>query len=87
MERNNNQIIDLMIGTLNIDLMLKILKAAEIDINDSKKLRHFFKQFKAETRGLFIKALQETGQENKVGKVYFVLQLISKEDTQSSVEY
>ena len=62
-----------MIGTLNIDLMLKILKAAEIDINDSKKLRHFFKQFKAETRGLLIKALQETGQENKVGKVYFVL--------------
>ena len=53
--------------------MLGTLKAAEIDINDSKKLRHFFKQVKAKTRGLFIKALQETGQENKVGKVYFVL--------------
>lgn len=62
-----------MLETLNINLMLKTLKAAEIDINDSKKLRHFFKQVKAETRGLFIKALQETGQENKVGKVYFVL--------------
>ena len=73
MERNNNQIIDLMVGTLNIDLMLKILKAAEIDINDSRKLRHFFKQVTAETRGLLIKALQETGQENKVGKVYFIL--------------
>lgn len=64
LNNNNNQIIDLMLGTL---------KAAEIDINDSKKLRHFFKQVKAKTRGLFIKALQETGQENKVGKVYFVL--------------
>ena len=62
-----------MIGTLNIDLMLKILKAAEIDINDSKKLRHFFKQVTSETRGLLIKALQETEQENKVGKVYFIL--------------
>lgn len=34
MKLNNNQIIDLMLGTL---------KAAEIDINDSKKLQHLFK--------------------------------------------
>lgn len=64
MKLNNNQIIDLMLGTL---------KAAGIDINDSKKLQHLFKQVNASARKLFIKALQETGQENKVGKVYFVL--------------
>lgn len=34
MKLNNNQIIDLMLGTL---------KAAGIDINDSKKLQHLFK--------------------------------------------
>ena len=64
MKLNNSQI---------VDLMLETLKAAEIDINDSKKLRHLFKQVNVKTRKLFIKALQETGQENKVGKVYFVL--------------
>lgn len=64
MKLNNSQI---------IDLMLETLKAAEIDINDSKKLRHLFKQVNASARKLFIRALQETGQENKVGKVYFVL--------------
>lgn len=64
MKLNNSQI---------VDLMLETLKAAEIDINDSKKLRHLFKQVKVKTRKLFIRALQETGQENKVGKVYFVL--------------
>ena len=64
MKLNNNQIIDLMLGTL---------KAAEIDINDSKKLQHLFKQVNPSARKLFIKALQETRQENKVGKVYFVL--------------
>lgn len=53
--------------------MLGTLKAAGIDINDSKKLQHLFKQVNASARKLFIKALQETGQENKVGKVYFVL--------------
>ena len=64
MKLNNSQI---------VDLMLETLKAAEIDINDSKKLRHLFKQVKVKTRKLFIRALQETGQENEVGKVYFVL--------------
>lgn len=64
MKLNNSQIVDLMFETL---------KAAEIDINDSKKLRHLFKQVKVKTRKLFIRALQETEQENKVGKVYFVL--------------
>lgn len=64
MKLNNNQIIDLMLGTL---------KAAGIDINDSKKLQHLFKQVNASARKLFIKALQDTKQENKVGKVYFVL--------------
>lgn len=64
MKLNNSQI---------VDLMLETLKAAEIDITDSKKLRHLFKQVKVETRKLFIKALQETKQENKVGKVYFIL--------------
>lgn len=64
MKLNNNQIIDLMLGTL---------KAAEIDINDSKKLRHLFKQVNPSARKLFIKALQETRQENKVGKIYFIL--------------
>lgn len=53
--------------------MLGTLKAAGIDINDSKKLQHLFKQVNVSARKLFIKALQETGQENKVGKVYFVL--------------
>ena len=56
-----------------VDLMLETLKAAEIDINDSKKLQHLFKQVNPSARKLFIKALQETEQENKVGKVYFVL--------------
>lgn len=64
MKLNNSQI---------VDLMLETLKAAEIDINDSKKLRHLFKQVKVKTRKLFIRALQETGQENKVGKIYFIL--------------
>ena len=64
MKLNNNQIIDLMLGTL---------KAAEIDINDSKKLRHLFKQVNPSARKFFIRALQETGQENKVGKIYFIL--------------
>lgn len=64
MKLNNSQI---------VNLMLETLKAAEIDINDSKKLQHLFKQVKAETRKLFIKALQETKQENEVGKVYFIL--------------
>ena len=53
--------------------MLGTLKAAEIDINDSKKLRHLFKQVNPSARKLFIKALQETRQENKVGKIYFIL--------------
>ena len=56
-----------------VDLMLETLKAAEIDINDSKKLRHLFKQVNPSARKLFIRALQETGQENKVGKIYFIL--------------
>ena len=64
MKLNNNQLIDLLLGTL---------KAAEIDINDSKKLRHLFKQVNPSARKLFIKALQETRQENKVGKIYFIL--------------
>lgn len=64
MKLNNSQI---------VDLMLETLKAAEIDINDSKKLRHLFKQVNPSARKLFIRALQETGQENKVGKVYFIL--------------
>ena len=64
MKLNNSQI---------VDLILETLKAAEIDINDSKKLQHLFKQVNPSARKLFIKALQETEQENKVGKVYFVL--------------
>ena len=64
MKLNNSQI---------VDLMLETLKAAEIDINDSKKLRHLFKQVNPSARKLFIRALQETGQENKVGKIYFIL--------------
>ena len=64
MKLNNSQI---------VDLMLETLKAAEIDINDSKKLLHLFKQVNPSVRKLFIRALQETGQENKVGKVYFIL--------------
>ena len=64
MKLNNSQI---------VDLMLETLKAAEIDINDSKKLLHLFKQVNPSARKLFIRALQETGQENKVGKLYFIL--------------
>ena len=64
MKLNNSQI---------VDLMLETLKAAEIDINDSKKLQHLFKQVNPSARKLFIRALQETGQENKVGKIYFIL--------------
>ena len=64
MKLNNSQI---------VDLILETLKAAEIDINDSKKLQHLFKQVNPSARKLFIKALQETGQENKVGKIYFIL--------------
>lgn len=64
MKLNNSQIVDLMLGTL---------KVAGIDINDSKKLRHLFKQVNPTARELFIKALQETKQENKAGKVYFIL--------------
>ena len=64
MKLNNSQI---------VDLMLETLKAAEIDINDSKKLQHLFKQVNPSARKVFIKALQETEQENKVGEVYFVL--------------
>ena len=62
MKLNNSQI---------VDLILETLKAAEIDINDSKKLQHLFKQVNPSARKLFIKALQETGQENKVGKIFY----------------
>ena len=62
-----------------VDLILETLKAAEIDINDSKKLQHLFKQVNPSARKLFIKALQETGQENKVGTVYFVLRDLENE--------
>lgn len=64
MKLNNNQIVDLLLGTL---------EAAGVDVNNSEKLRHLFKQVNVNSRKLFIKALQETGRDNKVGKVYFVL--------------